>query len=59
MLRAAQVLAHVTHLLWPRFEYHQKRPTEDGGGRVRMSLDQARARHEKDARKEAYRATWQ
>lgn len=55
MLRAPQVLTHVAHLLRPGFEYHQERPAEDGGGRVRLSLDQARARDiREDARKKVF-----
>lgn len=38
MLCATQVLQHVTHLLWPRFENYQTRLTENGCWRVRMSM---------------------
>lgn len=55
VLRASQVLAYVAYLLRSGLEYYQKRPAENGGGRVRLPLklrqgdERARSR-EKDRR---------
>ena len=41
LLRSSQVLANVVDLLRSRLQHHQARSTEDGSGRMRLSLNVA------------------